>query len=98
MAGKDNLAADFLSRAQVSLVHLGIDDLAMAAEQRADGHIQAFWSAETSEQVSVDCLKPAHMFADEPVGLAQTLRTPPHQCSAARCFCVLQMQDFNDCL
>lgn len=47
VAGKDNLLADCLSRAQVSSVDLGIDCTTMVADQRADGDIQVFWLSAT---------------------------------------------------
>lgn len=47
MAGKDNLMADCLSRAQVGSMHLGRTFVAMAEDQLTEFVIQVFRSAAT---------------------------------------------------
>ena len=48
VAGKDNLVADCLSRAQFATVHLGMDYAEMAADQLTDSEVQALRTAESS--------------------------------------------------
>ena len=73
VSGKSNVVADYLSRAALGNVSLGIDYGAMAAEQAEDAEVKAFQTAITGLQIMPYQIHNSTLLCDVSTGLPRPL-------------------------